>query len=215
MTACTAQPVSWLELERHALGELPPARAGRVAAHLQDCPVCRACAESIAADDRPLPRLVVPAAAPRRPWWRRAALSWSLAGVAAAAVILLLVLRRGDDRTEVPPGAGARVQVKGGGEVLVELVGERGGQVLHDPTRYRDGDRFQVLVTCGFAADVTAEVVVFQGGQAHRPGRPAPLVCGNRVVLPAAFRLTGREPVTVCVHFADGATSACIPLSGE
>jgi hypothetical protein len=42
---CTGTPVSWLRLERLALGELPGDEARLVEAHLGECAACRACAE--------------------------------------------------------------------------------------------------------------------------------------------------------------------------
>ncbi|MCA9675926.1 MAG: zf-HC2 domain-containing protein, partial [Myxococcales bacterium] len=44
---CVSEPVSWLRLERYALGELPGPLAREVAAHLAGCPACRACLDRI------------------------------------------------------------------------------------------------------------------------------------------------------------------------
>jgi hypothetical protein len=194
--ACTAQPISWLELELRALGELGTERAGRIDDHLAGCPVCRACMERIAGDARELPRLVVP---PARRFWNRWRLAWSVTGAAlVAALVLLLIWPRGSQPAGLPP---ARLQVKGGGELLLELVRDRAGVVTHQPTGFRDGDQFQVMVTCQDAGELEAALVVFDRGEAHFPAPPQAIGCGNRVVFPAAFRLTGRpeQPVTVCL----------------
>ena len=39
MTACIGEPVSWLRLERFALGAADPA----IASHVAACPACRHC----------------------------------------------------------------------------------------------------------------------------------------------------------------------------
>jgi hypothetical protein len=207
VTACTATPISWLELERHALGELAAARAAGVDEHLAGCPACRDCMDRIRGDRRELPPLVVPAAvpAPRRPWWTRWQLSLGVAGAALAAAVLLLVLLPRGERSGGLALPSPRLRVKGGGDVLIELVRRRGTEVTHEPASYRDGDEFQVLVTCAFAEELRAELVIFDRGQPVFPGGREPLACGNRVTFPAAFRLTGaaREPVVVCLGLGE------------
>jgi len=57
--ACTREPVSWLRLERYALGELGADAARAIEVHVAECAACRGCLERIWGDDRPLPRLVL------------------------------------------------------------------------------------------------------------------------------------------------------------
>lgn len=45
---CIGTPVSWLRLERLALGELAGDEASAIEAHLRECPACRACADECA-----------------------------------------------------------------------------------------------------------------------------------------------------------------------
>ncbi|MCB9559996.1 MAG: zf-HC2 domain-containing protein [Kofleriaceae bacterium] len=75
---CVSEPVSWLRLERYALGELPGPLAREVAAHLAGCPACRACLDRIERDEVALPALPFavattaaarPAGTTARPWW--------------------------------------------------------------------------------------------------------------------------------------------------
>jgi hypothetical protein len=123
----------------------------------------------------------------------------------AAVAALLLFWRDREPTTRV---AGIK-----GGELDVSLVRERDGEIAHDPTEFRPGDRFKVLVTCAAAAPVTVELTVHQAGAAHRPLSPVELSCGNRVPVPGAFRITGREPVSICI--AAGHAIECRDLAAE
>jgi hypothetical protein len=186
--ACTGEPISWLRLERHALGELD----GGIAAHLEGCAACRAVLERISGDDRPLPRLVLPEPKPRKRWWP----VWAGAALAAAAVLLFFVLR-GEDRQPAHPGP--RIAIKGGEELIVSVIREVGG------------DRYKVRVTCSAPIELDAEVVVHQDGEASRPFPAARLRCGNEVVLPGAFTLTSRAPAVVCLAVR-GAGTGCVQV---
>lgn len=192
--AACAEPVSWLALERHALGELDPARAASVSAHLVGCAACRAVLDQIEGDRRALPPLaeLALARARRRRRTGRALAAGSALVLAAAAFLLVVRERRGD-----PPGIAS---IKGG-ELAVGLVRERAGDVVHDPTSFRPGDRFKVLVTCAVAGPVSAEVSVDQDGSIDRLPA-APIQCGNQVPLPGAFRITGSGPASICVEVA-------------
>jgi anti-sigma factor RsiW len=205
MPAC-ARPVSWLALERHALGELDRAGADELARHLDGCAACRAAYAVIEADrERALPPLpdVALAAAARRRRTRRVVVATGLAAVAA----LLLVWR---EREPTPRFAG----IRGGGDDLeMSLVRERDGDIAHDPSGFRPGDRFKVLVTCAAAAPITVELIVHQAGDDLRPLAPVELSCGNRVPVPGAIRITGREPVSICV--AAGDAIECRDLAAE
>ncbi len=200
---CTGEPVSWLRLEQHALAPDPA-----VAGHLAECAACRACFGGIETDrGRALPPLgdLAVAAAARRRHWRRVRFLGSAAALAAAAVLILVVLGRGDDRDL--PG------IKGGDELTVGLLRERGGEVAMDPTGFRAGDRFKVLVTCASREAVEVAVTVEQAGETFTPLAVARIRCGNRIALPGAFSLTGDQPATVCARI--GARAACLPLAPE
>lgn len=207
--ACTGEPISWLALERYALDELDGRAAARVRGHVDGCPACRAALGRITDDRRVLPALpALPAGTVSRPpWWRR----WLWTGgvglaVAAAAVLLVVVVRSpdGPDR----PGRIARWK---GGELVLTLVRDRGGAIGvvpgDDPAGVADvrpDDRWKVQVTCPPRAGAAwIDVAVYQAGEptsfpldAHR------VACGNDVVLPGAFRITGGA-ATVCVAVGD------------
>jgi hypothetical protein len=197
MNAACTQPISWLLLERHALGELP----GRdVASHLDGCEACRAALELIERDrDRALPPLpdLTLARAARRRRQLRALVAGS--GVMLTAAAALLLMWRGRDQLV----AGVK-----GGEVSISLVRERDGDIEHEPADFRPGDRFKVLVTCSVSGSIPAQVTVRQGGATARPLPAASIACGNRVALPGAFRLTGSEPAAICVDVGGAADCA-------
>ncbi|HTE54514.1 MAG TPA: zf-HC2 domain-containing protein [Kofleriaceae bacterium] len=202
-STCTGQPVSWLALERHVLGELDADRAGAVQAHLDACAACRAALGVIESDrDRALPPLpdLALAAAARRRRSRRAVAAGAVAALAAAAALLLVW------RDRAAPDA-RLVGSKGGDEVVIGLVRERGGDVALDPAGFRPGDRFKVLVTCARAGAATVEVSVRQAGSVDHPLAPVTIRCGNRVPVPGAFRLTGDQPASICASL--GGASAC------
>jgi hypothetical protein len=191
--ACTGEPISWLRLERHALGELDDG----IAAHLEGCAACRAVMERIQGDDRALPRLVLPAPAPKTRWWRVPV--WAGAALAAAVVLLFFLLRDTDRPARHP---GPRIAIKGGGELVVSIVRETGG------------DRYKVRVTCSAPTELDAEVVVHQDGEVSSPLPPARLRCGNQVVLPGAFTLTRRSPAVVCLTVR-GAGTGCAQVDAR
>jgi hypothetical protein len=200
---CTGEPVSWLRLEQHALAPDPA-----VAGHLAECAACRACFGGIEGDRvRALPPLgdVAVAAAARRRQRRRVGFLGAAAARAAAAVLLLVVLGRGGGRDL--PG------IKGGDDLTLGLVRERGGEVAMDPTGFRSGDRFKVLVTCASREPAEVAVTVEQAGETFTPLAAARIRCGNRVALPGAFSLTGDQPATVCARI--GGQAACLALAPE
>jgi hypothetical protein len=225
MTDATCTPLSWLRLERHALGELDAGERADIAAHLATCARCRAAADQLAADaGRALPPLPasaaggataapLPAAPPFRRGWpfprgRRQAF---VVAVAAAAFALVIGLRPRDQPRVGQPRV---VAVKGGGDVAVELVRERDGSVAWEPTSFAPGDRFKLLVTCAPPLQLHADIVVVQTDGPAFPGEPAVIACGNRVPVPPAFRITGPGPATVCVAFDRSAPPARAALSG-
>jgi hypothetical protein len=267
VTACIGEPISWLRLERFALGEPDPA----IALHTAACPACRRCLDQIRSDVVALPPLELPAElelaqlswlAQRwrraRRWWRvrrrchskRSAppalrrrwpalvLAAALVAIAALAVIVVVVPRDSTSSehriAEVAAGIGdfapdltrilrsdslGVVAVKGVGEVRVELVRERAGEVRFDATRFAHRDRWKVIVTCAPSATVWVEVSVNDGVTIDRPIAPAQLRCGNRIVVPGAFTITGIGAHRVCARVAPGpgaqAQAACATVRPE
>jgi hypothetical protein len=229
-TTCLA-PVSWLRLERDALGELAAAERAEVAAHLSTCASCRACADLIATDaQRALPALPVavetapaakpaakPAAVPWRERLRRAWPGWWYAlgaGTAVTVLALAFLLPRGrDDGGGI---RGARVVAVKGGDVAVELVRERDGSIAWEPVSFVPGDRFKVMVTCAPPLQVHADIVVLQSDGPAYPGQPTVVGCGNRIAVPPAFRITGPGAATVCVGLdATGPPSRAALAAGD
>jgi hypothetical protein len=209
--ACIGQPISWLRLEMFALDG---GDAG-VREHVDGCAACRQCLDEIQRDVVALPPLALSpkgtsfgAPAPKRHrWWRIALPAF---GALAAAAILLLVLRpREPSRDNV-------AYIKGVGEVIIDVVRERAGVIRTDARSFAVGDRFKVIVTCAPSHEVSLVVAVREDGAQHvdHPLAPARITCGNRVVIPGAFTLTGNKPHRVCARI-DDAADACLVLSPE
>lgn len=212
MSACIDTPISWPRLERHASGPADPA----VAQHVAACPVCRACLDEITRDVVALPVLAAAVTARRARWW------WvALPAFAAAALALLLVWPRAPER----PGNVALL--KGGGEVTLGLIRERAGAIREDATTFAPGDRWKVVVTCAPGRGTWVDVAVVEAGAstADHPLAAARVACGNRVVVPGAFELTGRVANRICVRVAadvapardmlGGDDTACLTISPE
>jgi hypothetical protein len=172
-----AEPVSWLRLERRALGELGVTENEAIDRHLAACADCAGAAEALQGKRAlaPLPPVKV-----RRRW------VWSLLLAPAAAAAALLLVPRSD-------------RIKGS-DVALTLIRERAGDVDLDPTVFAPGDRFKLLVTCPVPHALNWDVAIFQEGNVTFPfaDRPA-LPCANRVPLPGALRLAGPAPVTICL----------------
>ncbi len=183
---CIGEPISWLRLEQHAM-----ARDAQVASHLEACEVCRGCFATLDAPI-PLPRLIIELPPRRR--WTWLAPSFALA---AAAVIALVLWRRGG---ETPENV---VAIKGGGELVLGVVRERHGAIAEDARAFLPGDRWKLVVTCPPAASTWLDAVVFDGGEPSYPLEPAHVTCGNRIVVPGAFTLTGAAPNRVCVRVSE------------
>jgi hypothetical protein len=213
VTACIGEPISWLRLESFALGAPDPATASHVAA----CPACRHCLAQIRGDEVALPPLALPVAAARRsPVARRRWLAPGFAAAAAAVIVVVVVVRR-----PPPPGerAGETIGVKGVGEVTLALVRERAGAIHHDARRYAPGDRWKIVVSCPPRAAAWIEVSVADGATVDHPLAPAQIACGNRVVVPGAFTITGTAPNRVCARIAAGPAAeagiACLTVDPE
>jgi hypothetical protein len=113
-------------------------------------------------------------------------------------------------------------RVKGVGEVVLGVVRERGGAIRHDARTFAPGDRWKIVVTCPPAAAAWVDVAVYDAGQIDHPLEPARIGCGNRVVLPGAFALTGDRANRVCVRIGAAAApdrgqppDACVTLRPE
>jgi hypothetical protein len=213
MTACIGEPISWLRLEGFALGAPDPA----IASHVAACPACRQCLAQIRGDVVALPPLEVPTRL-RRPLWRRGWLAPAFAA-AAAAVVLIVVLRRPTPRGEDASDTIATIGIKGVGEVTLELVRERAGAISYEARGFAPGDRWKVVVSCPPSASAWIDVSVADGVTTDHPLAPAQLPCGNRVVVPGAFTVTGTRTNRVCARVAArpdaDAGTACLTLRPE
>lgn len=200
--SCIGEPISWLRLERFALA----GQDAQIRDHVAACAACRQCLDEIQRDVVALPPLPAIAARPRRRWWT---LSLPIAGALAAAAIALVVLRPRDTAHE------NATQVKGIGEVVVDVVRERGGIVREDVHTFAPGDRWKVVVTCALDKTAWLDVGVVEDGAhaADYPLAPAQIACGNRVVVPGAFRITGDKLNRVCVHVATSAAARPMALA--
>ncbi len=212
--ACIGEPISWLKLERFASGSADHA----ISTHVAACPACRHCLDEIRGDLVALPPLAVPESRAQR-WrtWR----AWLVPAMAlgAAAVIALVIWRDG------APGAvrgvpEETVYVKGLGEVVLGVVRERGGVVREDVHSFAPGDRWKLVVTCPpqGAANVVVSVTEVGAQAGDHPLPPATVACGNRVVLPGAFTLTGTRSNRVCAKVTSpggDAGTACVTITAE
>ena len=222
MSACIGEPISWLRLERHALGGAADRAVGD---HLAACAACARCLDEIRGDLVALPPLAVsPGGEASRPERRAARARWRwlapAMALAAAAAVALVLWRGGGGGEEAPREDVARV--KGVGEVILGVVRERGGVIRHDVRTYAPGDRWKVVVTCPPAASARVEVAVLDADQIDHPLAPARIGCGNRVAIPGAFSITGDRANRVCVRIAATAAperaqapDACVTLRPE
>lgn len=212
--ACIGEPVSWLRLETFAAGKDDRA----VRAHVAACSACQQCLEEIRADVVALPRLVLPVSgkrAPKRAWWKPFAPVFALA--TAAALVLLLVVRRDVPQLSVREEA---VMIKGVGEIVLGTVRERAGDIRMDARSFREGDRWKLIVTCPPSASIKLSVTVAEVGTStlDRPLASASIACGNRVVVPGAFTLSGPRANRVCATItAVGGLvdTACVTIAPE
>jgi len=116
------------------------------------------------------------------------------------------------------------VAIKGIGDVVLGTVRERAGTIREDVRSFATGDRWKLVVTCPpsaagamLAVDVT---VVEIGGSTQpasidRPLVPAQIACGNRVVLPGAFSLSGPRANRVCAAIGPDHDTACVTIAPE
>ena len=196
---CTSAPLSWLVMEQYHLGELPPTERERVRQHLEHCPGCAKCMDSIENSSirlKPLPEISAGFTASVVRQWK-----WhvSVAAVVVASAVMLIVLQPFVTRPvslNVPP---ASMGYKGG-DLAIGLTRYRSTTVEENPSRFMDGDAFTVRVTCPPIGNVPYDVSVFQGKDVFFPldNREA-LNCGNMVALTGGFSLTGSTATTICV----------------
>lgn len=202
MKRCIGEPVSWMRLERHFLGETDDADRARIDEHLAACAACRACLAFIEGDERrPLPALRLPKVGVDRAWMVEP--RWAFA--AAALVVALAVglwRRRMDDTSDGI--AFVEHSTTKGGDVSFRLVRDDGETVAGEHGVFREGDRFKVLITCAPTLRAAFDLLVTDADGASFPLAPATeLRCGNGVPFPGAFRLTGRSPKKVCVAWSE------------
>lgn len=140
------------------------------------------------------------------PWWKR---GWLVSGgglaAALAALLLFVLVRRGAPGGEAVP-VGSLLHVKGAGAVSIILVRERDGVITFDPSDVADGDRWKIQLTCAQGGAVWADLAVLHNGLTSHPLSPQRLACGNAVVLPGAFRITGvtnASSAELCVALDD------------
>jgi hypothetical protein len=207
--ACIGGPISWLRLETFAAGS-PDAT---VDTHVAACAACRYCLEQLRADTVALPPLVIPSSVKKaqRAWWKTAA---PVLAAAAAAVVIFMVARKPVDTLPTPENI---VSVKGAGTVELETVRERGGAITEKARTFAPGDRWKLVLTCATGGEVHTDVTIVELDTKPYPDRPlapATIACGNHVVLPGAFTLTGSNANRVCVAF-DATTQACVTIKPE
>ncbi len=190
MSSLEKDNVSWLMMERYALGELGESQRREVERCLARSESARARLKEILEDSSPLPELpaLVPLAT-TRPHRSRVWLRWGSALAAAALVALAFVSAR---EVESSP---ERAQIKGG-ELTISLVSESG---VREPETFAQGERFKVLVTRAPGRRESLHLLVFQAGARFEPLAPARIEGGNLVPWPGAFALDGDAPAEICV----------------
>lgn len=220
------EPLSWLTLERYALGELSAEERADVEARLAASPVDRACLEEILQDrselslPSPAPAAHVTSLAQARAGRRGSRGLLLCAAFAAAAAVLLVVRDQSEDADA--PAAVAYDGVKGS-QVTLRLISERQGA---EPTSFAAGERFKAEVSCPAQLGGALRLLVFQAGEVFEPlPAPAAFSCGNLVPWPGAFALDGSAPAEVCVYWGAqrapkqraelGREAACVRLEAR
>jgi hypothetical protein len=184
------EPLSWLTLERYALGELSAEERRDVEARLAESEQDRACLAEILSDKSELPPLPSVSSLDSARKKRNARWLGVSATLCAAAAVLLVLLR--------PSGELRDEHVKGR-EVALRLVSDRQGP---EPTQFSAGERFKVEVTCPPSLSGSLRLLVLQGAELFEPlPRDASFRCGNLVPWPGAFALDGSEPAEVCIYW--------------
>jgi hypothetical protein len=197
------EPLSWLTLERYALGELDERERAQVAARLAVSEADRAVLAAIMNDEselRPLPE-VAPTAAPRAAsvptrTSRGATITSRVARRSVPAILAvaaaLLLWRVVPSRELDAPYEGVK-----GSEFALRLLSDRGGP---NPRSFQLGERFKLEVTCPTSHQGPLRVLIYQGDERFEPLPPQTIACGNLVAWPGAFSLDGTQPAEVCLY---------------
>ena len=201
MTTNCSTPISWLALERHHLGELAKEEKQRIDDHLAECDACASMLKSIATkdDERPLrPLRTKKKVVSLREWIVARPQVVALAGLAVAAAIIFLIGRTPKNPENMDPRSD---RIKGSADIGFTLVREDNVVLPEAGGPYRDGERFKALVTCPPGLRGTFDLVIYEPNAP--PSFPltamTDLACGNSVPLAGAFKLTGHDPMTVCL----------------
>ena len=190
---CVDRPISWPILERMARGDVVAGHA-QLTDHLRQCPACQAAADYLRT--RPVQLRPLPPVMRRRVWSRR--LTWASVGAAVVATIAITLTRSDNTRPRAALPA-ARVEIKGG-DIAIELVRNRAGEITRPAHTYREGDRFKVLLTCPSTSNTHAIVLVVEGDTVSTPLPAQSVTCGNLVPLDGAVLVTGDSPIAICVR---------------
>jgi len=206
------EPLSWLTLERYALGELSADERREIEARLAQSEQDRAILAEIRADQSELPPL--PKLRAIDSGRKRRSIRWLGASVtlcAAAAALIAVLLPAGEQVDDA--------HVKGS-EVALRLLSDRQGP---EPRQFSAGERFKVEVTCPPSLSGALRLIVLQGAEQFEPlPRDASFRCGNLAPWPGAFALDGSEPADVCVYWGESSapdrtelmrTASCVRLS--
>jgi len=132
--------------------------------------------------------------------------------IIAGAIVLIVLRTRPDAVTREDVAT-----IKGVGEVILGTIREREGAIATDALAFRPSDRWKVVVTCPPDALTWVDVAVVEVGAttADHPMAPAHVACGNRIVVPGAFTLSGGVN-RVCVRLAaEAAPQRSLPRPGD
>ncbi len=204
MSACVGElrSRSWLRLERAASSGAAPTQSVSAARRAvrsvprvprRDHPRCRRAAGARRGGDAEARTVVVGRAARVRSSGARTVARVAARSASATANI---------------------ASIKGVGEIVtLGLVRERDGAIREDATTFAAGDRWKVVVTCAAGHGTWVDVAVVESGAktADYPLAPAQIACGNRVVVPGAFELTGKVANRVCVRVAADVAAGARP----
>lgn len=184
-------PISWPRLERYHLGDVDPVERDAIDRLLKTCAISRQRLQTIRADVAPMPALPPLPSPPAKAANDNRAWRW-LGGLAALAVAAFIAIRIAS-----PSPAPQTLWVRGG-ELSINLVRERDGEISMAPRTAHTGDRFQVRLTCP-PGERTVAVSVAQNGTRYRPfGQAVSVTCGNRIPLPGSFTLDSPGGIEVC-----------------
>jgi anti-sigma factor RsiW len=234
MTSPCNAPLSWLRLESYALGIIADDERITIASHLAQCTHCKVAFATIENDVVSLPaltRLQASLASGATPIRRPQMTRWYVAGsavAAAAAVFVWVGVNRKPTQTSFDPTiikVAAAGYVKGVGTLVLRPVRERHGAITLDADSFLSDDRWKVSLTCApdlAPAPIQIGVSVIDGsGVSTQPLPPAQIDCGNNVVVPGAFTITGTGPQQICVSLTantdlnPSSTRLCVTVSPQ